>query len=921
MNPHEHDVSEILRDLEERAKELRCLYEVGEILRTGELGWQDRLDRILEVIPAGWQYPAVCEARVELAGLSSETGGYEETPWSIEEPIVVAEEVTGSLRVVYRQERPPEHDGPFLPEERELLRTICQNIGVQFAHDELTRAWESLNEALEPSDAHEGSQWLVIIDFLRRADPQLLQRITRRMLGHLRWKGVEGLESIPGYPHPPHPDSAATDDNQPTVLPSVTTVPLSTDAVFRIAAEHCGEEEILARVHDWINRDKLSFLINTLEWQESSLGDIVEALDRFRALQMAEQDLPLSLLNVLRAALLRKFFTDQIDYINRAKPFVTLQDFHDLTRNLIHPPDSHGKLGGKSAGLFLAERIVEHRQTDHEDLRGIRVPRTWHISSDGVLAFARYNGMEDVYDRKYMELDQIREQYPYVIQVFKSSPFPPELLSGLSLALDDLGESPLIVRSSSLLEDRTGASFSGKYKSLFLANQGTRQERLAALLDAVAEVYASIFGPDPIEYRAERNLLDVHEEMGIMIQEVVGTRVGRYFLPAFSGVAFSNNEFRWSPRIRREDGLVRLVPGLGTRAVDRMADDFPVLLSPGQPGLRVNTTPDEIIRYSPKMLDLIDLEKGSLVTMPVSDLLAECGNEIPLARKIVSLVEHDAIRRPGGFMEDLTTADAVVTFEGLAADTPFLKQIATLLGVVRETLDTPVDIEFASDGRDLYILQCRAQSYTEESAPAPIPRDLPRDRILFTANRYISNGLASDITHVVWVDPAGYAQLPELGDLKAVGRAVGRLNKVLPRRRFALMGPGRWGSRGDIRLGVNVTYSDINNTALLVEIAHRTGDFLPELSFGTHFFQDLVEARIRYLPLYPDQNGNILNEEFFRGAENMLPDLAPEYAHLASVVRVVEIPRQTDGSVLRVAMNADAEQAVGFLANPDPPGA
>ena len=124
---------------------------------------------------------------------------------------------------------------------------------------------------------------------------------------------------------------------------------------------------------------------------------------------------------------------------------------------------------------------------------------------------------------------------------------------------------PLIVRSSSLLEDRTGAVFSGKYKSLFLANQGTKRERLTSLLEAVAEVYASIFNPDAIEYRAERDLLDVHEEMGIMIQEVVGKKVGKYFLPAFSGVAFSNNDFRWSPRIKREDGLVRMVPGLGTR--------------------------------------------------------------------------------------------------------------------------------------------------------------------------------------------------------------------------------------------------------------------------------------------------------------------------------------------------------------------
>jgi pyruvate, water dikinase len=184
--------------------------------------------------------------------------------------------------------------------------------------------------------------------------------------------------------------------------------------------------------------------------------------------------------------------------------------------------------------------VVEHAPEFQGLLADVRVPATWYVASDAVLAFVRYNNLEDIYDQKYLETDQIRQQYPHVVQVFKSSPFPPELRKGLGAALDDLGEGPLIVRSSSLLEDRTGAVFSGKYKSLFLANQGTKRERLQALQDAVAEVYASIFGPDPLEYRAERNLLDVHEEMGVMIQRVVGTQyVGKYFLPSYSGVALS----------------------------------------------------------------------------------------------------------------------------------------------------------------------------------------------------------------------------------------------------------------------------------------------------------------------------------------------------------------------------------------------
>ena len=109
------------------------------------------------------------------------------------------------------------------------------------------------------------------------------------------------------------------------------------------------------------------------------------------------------------------------------------------------------------------------------------------------------------------------------------------------MALDDFGDTPLIVRSSSLLEDQEGAAFSGKYKSLFLSNQGTKKERLEALMNAIVEVYASMYSPDSIQYRAERGMLDYPEEMGIMIQEVVGKRIGHYYFPIFSGVAFSNN--------------------------------------------------------------------------------------------------------------------------------------------------------------------------------------------------------------------------------------------------------------------------------------------------------------------------------------------------------------------------------------------
>ena len=259
---------------------------------------------------------------------------------------------------------------------------------------------------------------------------------------------------------------------------------------------------------------------------------------------------------------------------------------------------------------------------------------------------------------------------------------------------------------------------------------------------------------------------------------------------------------------------------------------------------------------------MINLKTNTFETLEVADLVRKHGAEMPLIEKMVSVYDGHHLRRPMGMQLDFEKDTVAFTFEGLLSDSPFVKQVHAILRLLEEKLGTPVDIEFAHDGTNFYLLQCRPQSYSQESGPAPIPKDVPADRVIFTANRYISNGRVRDITHIVYVDPLKYGDLPSRDDLVAVGRAVGKLNKLLPKRQFVLMGPGRWGSRGDIKLGVSVTYSEINNTAALIEIARKKGNYSPDLSFGTHFFQDLVEGQIRYLPLFPDDEGIIFNERF-----------------------------------------------------------
>jgi len=244
-------------------------------------------------------------------------------------------------------------------------------------------------------------------------------------------------------------------------------------------------------------------------------------------------------------------------------------------------------------------------------------------------------------------------------------------------------------------------------------------------------------------------------------------------------------------------------------------------------------------------------------------------------------------------------------------------QLEAILKTLSSAMGVPVDIEFASTGTDFYLLQCRPQSQAAEDVAMEIPAGLKDEAVLFTANKHVSNGRVADITHIVYVDPDRYGGLPDYASLLAVGQAVGKLNKLLPRRQFILMGPGRWGSRGDIKLGVRVTYSEINNSAMLIEVARKKGNYVPDVSFGTHFFQDLVESAIRYLPLYPDDEDVKFNEKFLLESPNKLAELCPECASLGDALRVIDVPAATGGKILRVLMNADRELAVGFFADPE----
>ncbi len=759
-------------------------------------------------------------------------------------------------------------------------------------------------------------QWKIVLEHLIYQDHFKLYRICRKMIIYLDRLKVPAINDIVSEMES---EINLADESRGLAAnkPMQASVPYINerivDRIFSIAQEHLPDETILLLLNQWARKENLSVLSSELEKRHSTLAEAVGALKKFikqyKVMELLSQDEKIG----LRVALINRFLSDSLTYINIAKKYIKIKSIADIADCVIGPANGSGRLGGKSAGMILAREILSSGKVGKATLEGVDTPKSWFVTSDALQEFINYNALDEFVFVKYQNTEEIQEEYPFLENAFRNSLFPPDMLLAFGKILDDMEGKPIIVRSSSLLEDSFEASFSGKYKSIFLANTGSKDQRLTALADAVAEVYASTFAPDPIVYRRERGLLDFREEMSVLIQEVVGTRIGKYYFPSFSGVAFSNNEYRWSKRLKREEGIIRLVVGLGTRAVDRTMDDFPTLISPGQPGIRVNQAPEDVINYSQKYVDVINLDRNCFETITFETLLQECKGFFPLIEKVVSFNREGVLVEPVSSYADFLKENPVITFNSFITNTGFVKKIREILETLKEALGEPVDIEFASDGDKLVLLQCRPQSKAKARVPIEVPSNVPKEDIIFTSDKFVNNGLVEGIRYIVYVDGEAYARLSSDVRMYETGKIIGKLNRLLEKRQFILIGPGRWGSKGDIRLGVPVIYSDINNSAMLIEIGKERNGYMPELSFGTHFFQDLVESDIKYLPLYPDSKCNYFNDAFFSGSENVLAKLIPEAEPYKDVITVVAVGGEDSPTTLSVYMDGFNCKSMGVV--------
>ncbi len=558
------------------------------------------------------------------------------------------------------------------------------------------------------------------------------------------------------------------------------------------------------------------------------------------------------------------------------RKYLSIADLLDIRGRMV----GTGLIGGKTVGMLVARNIV----TSDAPLVGAKLEPhdSFYIGADVFYTFLVRNGLWS-----YRELQHSPETFMEGVdeacEKILAGNFPDYVLRQFEEMLDYFGQYPVIVRSSSLLEDNYGNAFAGKYESVFCANQGPREARMASFLGAVLTVYASTMSREALNYRARHKLLERDEQMALLVMRVTGVLQNHTFYPHLAGVGFSYNPFVWSKEIDPEAGVLRLVYGLGTRAVDRVDDDYTRVVALNAPLRRPEPDFQEVCRHSQRKVDFIDLAADALCSGYFSDLL-EDARDVPL-ELFTSYDEKDL--RQG-------KVNRILTFDKLLTDTSFVPDMRQLFKALETAYERPVDVEFAVNFLDdqayrINLLQCRPLQVQGTHNPnVPALRVAPEDALLMSKGAVVGHSRVTRLDWILYVHPELYGALPE-NTRHAVARAVGAINRAFGKLGGTVLaiGPGRWGTHM-ASLGVPVNFSEINHVAALCEVAQMHAFLTPDVSLGTHFFGELVEMNMIYFALFPDRPANRLNTALIERTRDCLPELVPALSdNVRPVLRVV----------------------------------
>ncbi|MFA6450509.1 MAG: PEP/pyruvate-binding domain-containing protein [bacterium] len=591
-----------------------------------------------------------------------------------------------------------------------------------------------------------------------------------------------------------------------------------------------------------------------------------------------------------------------------AEKYFTLADVLNIRKRMV----GTGLIGGKSVGMLIARAILHKSNARWDDL--LEPHDSFYIGSDIFYTFIVRNGNWYFMERQ-KESDKFLEGSDEARRRMLTGDFPPEIRQQFSDMLDYYGQSPVIVRSSSLLEDNYGNAFSGKYESVFCANQGSRDKRLEDFLSAVRTIYASTMSEKALSYRARRGLLDRDEQMALLVQRVSGAMHKRLFYPQVAGVGYSYNPYVWNTQIDPDSGMLRLVFGLGTRAVDRADDDYTRVVALNAPEMRPESDLDKVRKFAQRKVDVIDLDSNQLNSAYFSDITIEK----PLIPIDMFASRDLEVERAAARSGNKNPDSLVLTFDKLLKETEFVNDMRDMLHTIEKAYNYNVDTEFTAnfieDGKyKINLLQCRPlqmRGYGPIYEPPAKIADV--DLIVESNGPVIGQSKVVNVDWIIYVVPTVYGVLP-MEQRYAAARLIGKLmhhEELKKSNTRMLIGPGRWGSAMPA-LGVPVSFAEINTVSILCEIVAMNDNLVPDISLGTHFFNDLVEADILYLGLFPGREFNVINETFLMQSPNVLTELVPntELSHIVRVINTSMIPYER---VLKLNSNAINQRVLCYL--------
>ncbi len=547
-----------------------------------------------------------------------------------------------------------------------------------------------------------------------------------------------------------------------------------------------------------------------------------------------------------------------------------------------------GCIGGKAAGMLLARNILRDEAPELYYSR-IEPHDSYYIGADVFYTYGVQNGLWSSRIRMVEASDYLEYSEP-IRELLLNGTFMPSIKEQFMSMLEYFGQSPIIVRSSSILEDGFGNAFAGKYESVFCPNQGSLKERYDVFERAVKQVYASTVNPDAIKYRAERNLLDRDEQMALLVMRVCGDVHGNYYYPHIAGVGHSKNLYLNSQNSSTENkGMLRLVFGMGTRAVDREADDYARLLNMDNPTAPPMVAYGDEYKYSQHKMDAINLKDNSFETIAVDGIDKK---DLKTDSSLFMELDYPTAARLREIGLSASDAPDILNFRRLLKDTDFAPVMTEAMRLLEEKYNYPVDIEYACNfGEDgsyrVNLLQCRPLQTRGVGSAGVMPK--VKELYFRTEGNFMGGNLCLPVRYAVLVKVEPYLSLPEQRKYQ-VARRLGELNTLLRDEGTVLLGPGRWGTTTP-SLGVPVHFMEINRFDCIAELAYKSHGLRPELSYGSHFFQDLVEAGTFYAALYPGENGCIFNEELFEQCEDVCSKLidSPADDPVSGVISVYDL--------------------------------